>query len=277
LIISIADAHGRPYRVAGLAEDITSRKQADEQNRLLQSELAHLGRLTVAGEMASGLAHELNQPLTAISTYAETCKLLLDAKQPSSEDLHTTATEIAAQSRRAAEIIRRMRDFTRRAEPQRAPADINRLIREMVRFCETEAKQRATSVRLDIGDALPSVFADTIQIQQVVLNLMRNGIEAMEINDVGERNLVIRTTLAGSHLVEVAVADSGPGLTAAAQQQLFHPFFTTKSDGMGLGLSISRSIVEAHDGRLWVTPNAPRPGVTFHFTLPAVNFGQHND
>jgi signal transduction histidine kinase len=189
---------------------------------------------------------------------------MLRSRHVDTESFRETVENIALQSRRAGDIIRHLRDFTRKREPKWAPVEINPLIREVVHLSQFDARQRDITVHLDLEERMPKVIADNIQIQQVVLNLLRNGFEAM---DSGEHQLVIRTTRLGTAAVEVAVCDRGVGLDPEAAGRLFHPFFTTKRDGMGLGLALSKSIIEAHRGRLWATPNPDR-GTTFHFTLP---------
>jgi signal transduction histidine kinase len=178
-----------------------------------------------------------------------------------------TLEQLTVRSQRAGEIIQRLRDYTRKTAPRQTPVSANTLVREVAHFIESEARQLQVALQLELSNPLPLALADPIQIQQVVLNLMRNAIEAMDEVPADQRTLTIRTAPTGANAVEVAVSDTGPGLSAEAFERLFHPFFTTKPQGMGLGLSISQSIVAAHQGRLWATPNTG-PGVTFHFTLP---------
>jgi C4-dicarboxylate-specific signal transduction histidine kinase len=260
---------GRVIGLTGAAFDITQRKLSEEQARQHQAELTHVARLSVAGEMASGLAHELSQPLMIVEMSAKNCLHHIQAHRGHSEDLMIRMEQIVEQGHRALEIIRRMRNFTRKTKLQRTQVDINMLIRDITCFIETEVKRNRINLQFKLADSLPAVFADAIQIQQVVTNLMRNAIEAMQNTEAGKRQLVIQTTPAESDSIEVEIGDTGPGLPAEVESQLFHPFFTTKPNGMGLGLSISKSIIEGHGGRLWATPNLPR-GVTFHFTLPVV-------
>lgn len=263
----IRDATGTIYRIVGIAEDITQRKEAEEQMRQQQAELAHMARLALAGEMASGLAHELNQPLGAIATYTQTCLLLIHSGQIMSEQLMETLEKVTAQAQRAGDIIHRLRDLVRKVDPHRDAIDINALLQEMVRLTEPEARQREIRIQLELVEDLPVVFADAIQLQQVVLNLMRNAIEAMTEAEAHLHELTLRTSPVGNEAIEVAISDTGPGLSPEAMDRLFLPFFTTKPTGMGLGLSISKSIIEAHQGRLWAASN-PERGITFHFTLP---------
>jgi two-component system sensor kinase FixL len=251
-----------------LAAAIAERERSAIRARALQSELAHVGRLTMAGEMASGLAHELNQPLAAILTYAETCQLLADAEQLDRDALHKATDKIVTQSQRAGEIIRGMRNFTRKSTRRCVAVDINALVVEVAKFDGSEARKGRITIQFDLKTRLPPVWADSVQIQQVVLNLICNAIEAMEASPNGRRDLKIHTTLATPDKIKVAVSDTGPGLSADASIHLFRPFSTTKANGMGLGLSISKTIVEVHSGRLWVAPTNSAGGATFYFTLP---------
>ena len=239
-----------------------------------QIELAHMARLSLAGEMATGLAHELNQPLTAIAAYVHVCLQILHSERLSTDELVELLNKVTSQSVRAGEIIRRLRAFVRKMETQREAADINELIHDALRFAEIEARQQGVRLRVDLVDSLPPVLVDYIQIQQVVLNLVRNGIEALETVDSQRRSVTVRTALADNDTIKVSVSDTGPPLSEDVMGKLFEPFFTTKATGMGLGLSISRSIVEAHGGRLWATSNH-NEGNTFHFNL-AVGKGQYD-
>jgi two-component system sensor kinase FixL len=216
--------------------------------------------------MASALAHELNQPLTAIMNYVQACRRLLGAGDGVAlERLQETMDKAIMQAGRAGQIIHRMRQFVQKGETARQVESINKLIEEASALALVGAKESGILVRLELSPDLPPVLADRIQIQQVVLNLIRNAIEAMASAD--RRELTVRTYEASDRMAEVAVADTGPGLDEAVTKQLFQPFVTTKPMGMGLGLSISRSIIDAHGGRLWAMP-ADAGGVTFHFILP---------
>ncbi len=260
------DVHFLQAVAAVLAATI-ERQRSETQSRQQQAELAHLARLNTASELAAGLAHELNQPLSAITTYAETGLQRLHSNASDPALLGEVLEKIVNQGVRAGEIIRRLRNFLRKTEPRQELIDLNELVRDVVQLISVEAHQRGVDMRLDLAEGLPSVVADPIQIQQVVLNLMRNSLEAFQEVPSKLRELVLRTALINDAAVEVAVTDSGPGLPAEAREKLFHPFFTTKPAGMGLGLVLSKSLVEAHGGRLWATPN-PERGVTFHFDLP---------
>ncbi len=260
------NASGMPYAVCGVSTDITELRRAEERSRQHQAELAQALRVRTLGEMASEVAHEINQPLTAIANYAQACLLRLRAGHATAEDLLEDIGQIAVQAERTGEIIRRMRNFVRRGELRQEPADLNALVREAAAFAEAEARRHGVTVQLDLAPTRLDVMADTIQIEQVILNLVRNGVEAMDGQD-GARRLIIRTAHAGAEGVEVAVLDTGPGIDGRHMEQVFNPFYTTKPNGMGMGLSISRSIIQAHGGRLWATRNADR-GMTFVFRLP---------
>jgi two-component system sensor histidine kinase TtrS len=249
--------------------DITERKQAEEEARQHQLELAHVGRLSTMGEMASGIAHELNQPLTAIAANSHACIRMLESGAAQREQCADIMERIAAQAERAGEIIRQIRGFVRKEEPQRRPTDINSLIREVSVLFEPEARRAGVTVQMKLQRPIPQVLVQPIQIEQVILNLVRNAIEAMLDTPKGERMLIIATqpTSAGAAL-EVSVRDTGPGLDEALMRKIFDPFVTTKPQGIGLGLSISLGIIEAHNGHLHVD-SAPNQGAVFRFILPA--------
>ena len=251
------------------SRDVTERKRIEAEARQHQAELCYLLRLSTVGEMAAGLAHELNQPLAAITNYAKGCarRIVSSAGKPS--QIVPALEEIAAQAMRAGDIIRRLRNLSRKGEVRREPVDVNELVREVARFVDAEAHERAVRLQLDLAPQLPQVCADAIEMEQVILNLVRNGLEAVSGVEGGARELLLRTTAADETL-EIAISDTGEGLAADVAEKMFDPFFSTKPGVLGMGLSISRSIVEAHGGRLWATPNLPR-GTTFRFTLPVNN------
>ena len=257
------------------SRDVTDRKQAEELARHHQAELAHALRVSTIGELAAGLAHEINQPLAAIVSYAKGCARRIRTGAGAPGDLLGAVEEIAAQAVRADQIVRRLRDFVRKQDPRRERVDPNHLVREAVRLVASEGRQRQVALRLDLAPHVPAVWADGIQIEQVILNLIRNAFEAMQTVDVADRGLVVRTAPSGEAAVEIAVSDAGPGITPEHADAVFDPFFTTKPDGLGIGLAISRSIVEAHGGRLWATPN-PQRGATFHFTIPTDDHGHRH-
>jgi two-component system sensor kinase FixL len=248
----------------GFVRDLTERQQTEARLQELQAELVHVSRLTAMGEMASALAHELNQPLAAIANYLKGSERLLSRPDPPIERLSEALGKSQAQALRAGEIIRRLRDFASRGETERRVEDLPRLIEEAGALALVGAKEHGVRVRFHYDRQVGRVLADRIQIQQVVLNLIRNAIDAM--HDSPRRELAISTGPAPGAMAEVSVADTGPGIDPVVADQLFNAFVTTKSDGMGVGLSISRTIVEAHGGRLWAERNADG-GATFRFTL----------
>jgi len=241
-------------------------KRIEAQAREHQAELAHVLRLGTMGEMAAGLAHEINQPLGAIANYAQGCVLRLRNGSIEAAGLLPIVEQIAGEALRAGEIIRRLRDLVRKEIPQQAEVDLNALVRESTRMIEPEARQHGISVRLELAADLPRVACDSIQIEQVVINLLLNGVDAVQAANNGERNLAVSTAVAGAAGVEVAICDSGVGVPDPPAD-VFAPFFSTKPNGLGMGLSISRSIIEAHGGHLSAKRNS-RCGSTFRFTLP---------
>ena len=252
-------------RVYGAAQDVTERKLAEEEARSRESELAHVLRLGTMGEMAAGLAHEINQPLSAIVSYARGCTRRLRANAADAATLLEPIEQIASQAMRANEIVQRLLLFVRKQKPARARAAIGELVQEVGHLLAGEARKRGVKLRMDLASDLPEVEVDRIQIEQVILNLVRNGLEATPAG-LAEPELTIRTGLEEG-FVAVAVTDQGEGLSAEQIDRVFEPFFTTKRTGLGMGLAISRSIVRGHGGRIAASPNAGR-GATFRFTLP---------
>ena len=253
----------------GFIRDLTERQQTEARLQELQSELVHMSRLTAMGEMASALAHELNQPLSAIANYMNgSRRLLQDSQDEHAATLRDAMEKAAEQALRAGDIIRRLRDFVARGESERRVEDVNKLIEEASALALVGAKDRGVRVRFAFDPRLDFVLADKVQIQQVLLNLIRNAIESME--ETEKRELVISTAPAQDNLVTISVADTGTGIAPEVAAQLFQPFITTKRHGMGVGLSISRTIVESHGGSIAPQPN-PGGGTVFSFTLPSVS------
>ncbi len=250
-----------------LQREIVEREKAEALAKLRQEELAHVARLNTLGEMASNLAHELNQPLTAIVAYAGSCLRRVRSDEWDEAELIDELEKAAKQAKRGGEIIKRLRRLVSRRESDRGAANINDSVRDIAAFLEWESQARGVRVRLELDDSLPKVQMDRVQIEQVLLNLMRNGLEAME--DVDQPELTVKTGLAadGSKGIEVCVIDQGRGCDPDKLWTLFEPFCTTKPDGLGLGISISRSIVTSHSGSLSVRANEDR-GLTSFFTLP---------
>jgi two-component system, LuxR family, sensor kinase FixL len=234
----------------------------------LQSELVHISRLTAMGEMASTLAHELNQPLSAIANYMKGSRRLLEeATDELSVMLRDAVDKAAEQALRAGQIIRRLRDFVARGESERRVESVKKLVEEASALALVGAKDQGVRVRFQFDSSIDLVLADKVQIQQVLLNLIRNAVEAMEGRE--KRDLVISTARADDDMVAISVADTGVGIAPAMMSQLFQPFVTTKRHGMGVGLSISRTIIEAHGGQIAVEPNS-NGGTIFRITLRAV-------
>ena len=250
-----------------LRAEITERMRAQDQLRQHQAALAHVLRVSTMGEMAAGLAHEINQPLGAIANFANGIATRLRADTIDPQALLGAAEKIAAEALRAGEVIRRLRDFVRRDDAKREPADVNGLVREAAHLVEPDARHASIAMRLALAPALPQLEIDPIQIEQVLLNLMRNGLEAIAATDDGRRELVVETARHDDECIEVRVRDTGPGVPPTLGDRIFDAFFTTKSGGLGMGLSISRSLIEDHGGSLWMRPNLDR-GTTFGFTLP---------
>jgi two-component system, LuxR family, sensor kinase FixL len=252
----------------GFIRDLTERQKTEARLQELQAELVHISRLTAMGEMASTLAHELNQPLSAIANYLKGSQRLLEDKADERSALVRDAMDKAAgQAVRAGEIIRRLRDFVARGESERRVESVKKLVEEASALALVGAKDRGIRIRFAFDPAIDLVLADRVQIEQVLLNLMRNAIEAME--DQPTRDLTVAAAPAGNDMVAISVADTGHGIAPEAAAGLFQPFFTTKPHGMGVGLSISRTIVEAHGGQIVVEPN-PGGGTVFRFTLRAI-------
>lgn len=261
----IEDARGNIVGVVVVFRDMTERRQAEERMRQHQLELAHVARLTNMGEMASGLAHEINQPLAAIANYTRGCVRLLKAGDAQPGQLLEVMERVAVQAERAGEIIRQMRAFIRKDQSAVQEVDLNLAVRELFGFVGPELRRAEVALVLDLDERVPRVLGQPIQIEQVLLNLVRNAIEAME-EGTRERCLRVSSRVIGG-VAEVAVADTGPGLDGELMQKLFEPFVTTKAQGMGLGLSISRGIIEAHGGRM-VVESRSGEGAVFRFTLP---------
>ncbi|CAG0932649.1 MAG: Adaptive-response sensory-kinase SasA [Rhodocyclaceae bacterium] len=262
----LIDAEGRHTGWMGSVVDITERKRAEELARQQQDKLQFTARLVTMGEMASTLAHEINQPLSAISSYTTGCLNRIEAGDLSRDELREALGKLASQAQRAGRVIRRIYDFVRRSEPQRAPCDINTAVDDAVGLIEGDARKRGVRILPSLAEGLPPVRADRVMLEQVLLNLMRNGIEAMQATPLADRQIVVRTAAVADG-IEVGVADRGSGIAEEAAARLFEPFFSTKPEGMGMGLNICRSIIESHKGRMWVEANE-EGGSVFRFILP---------
>jgi C4-dicarboxylate-specific signal transduction histidine kinase len=257
----LAWTDGRRVRMQ-VARDITERRVHEEASRVQQEKIQLTSRLTTMGEMASSLAHELNQPLTAIANYSMGAVALVKAGHTSPNMLLPALEKAASQAERAGKIISRIREFVKRSEPRRQRVAISRIVDNAIGFAEIDARKRRIRIDRFVPSNAPDVLADPILIEQVLLNLLKNGLEAMEKSESDE--LKVAVILHEQH-IEVAVVDRGHGL--AEPERLFEPFFSTKTQGLGMGLNICRTIIESHHGRLWADPN-PAGGTIFRFTLP---------
>jgi len=263
---------GEVIEIVGVGRDVTDRRKAEEQARQNLHTLAHAGRLQSMGEMASTLAHELNQPLTAILSFSQASQRVIKTRDYDQDELAFALERIAVNARRAGDIISHMRSFIRKEEPHTELSDINRLIRDAMDLVNPELQQLQVDVVLDLQNSLPDVPVDPIQIQQVILNLVRNSMEAMEKHGGNERRITVATRLDTADGIELTITDTGPGLMPEIAENIFKTFVTTKSEGMGIGLSICKSIVEAHGGELQ-TRQRPDGGAVFSFSLPVGSKG----
>lgn len=263
----LIDADGRHTGWMGSVVDITERKRAEELARQQHEKLQHTARLAAMGEMASSIAHELNQPLSAIASYATGCLNRVQAGDGGSAELAGALAKLSRQAQRAGNIIRRVYGFVRKSEPKMGPCDLAPVVEDVVELMRPDAARRGMRIVVELPPGLPRVEADPIQIGQVIANLARNGLDAMAQTPKGQRMLVIAAR-PDDNGVAVSVADNGTGLSADIAEQVFTPFFTTKEEGMGMGLNICRSIVEQHGGHLRHEPR-PGGGCVFHFVLPA--------
>lgn len=256
----------------GAATDITALKQTEETLSTLRSELAHVARFTSLGALTASIAHEVNQPLSGIVMNASTCMSMLASDTPNLDGARETARRMIRDGNRASEVITRLRALFLKKPPAREPVDLNEAITEVIALSRSDLQRSRATIRLELDDALPRVPGDRVQLQQVILNLLRNAAEAM--SDVHERSreVVIRTLSDDNEAVRISVRDCGVGFAAKSTERLFDAFYTTKPDGMGIGLSVSRSIVESHGGRLLATPNDDA-GMTFSLSLPT-SFGE---
>jgi NO-binding membrane sensor protein with MHYT domain len=245
---------------------VSEQKRAEDALRSAQADLARINRVTTMGELTASLAHEVNQPIAAAVTDAQACLSWLERNPPDVEEARACVQSIVEEASRAAEIVSRIRLLFQKGTPRREPIDVNDVIREMIVLLRHEAKRHAISIREELAPDLPPVSADRVQLQQVVMNLITNSIDAMKDVD-GARALTIKSQSAEPGQLTVCVSDTGVGLPAEHADQIFRAFFTTKAHGTGMGLSISRSIVESHNGRLWAADNGSR-GASFHFILP---------
>jgi C4-dicarboxylate-specific signal transduction histidine kinase len=261
------DEQGRPAAILETNNDITERKRAEDSLQKTQAELAHVTRLTTLGELTASIAHEVNQPLAAIVTNSNASLRWLASEPPNLDKSRQAIGRIIKDGNRASEIISRIRGLVKNAPPRKDWVDVNEIIVEVIGLALNEADRNQIFLKSHLSSDLPLVLGDRVQLQQVILNLIINGVEAMGRITEGSRELVVSSENDEANGLLVAVRDTGVGLESTNLNQLFDAFFTTKPNGMGMGLAISRSIIEAHGGRLWATANSPQ-GAIFQFTLP---------
>jgi C4-dicarboxylate-specific signal transduction histidine kinase len=264
------DAKGNFLGYRGAGTNITATIRADHAElalRKAQAELAHVTRVTTLGELTASIAHEVNQPLAAVIANAEACLRWLDRGTPDLDAARCSVEWIIDDGNRASEVIRRVRALAKKTDIETVPLDINDVVKEVTALVHREMDNHQVSLRMELAPVLPMILGDRVQLQQMIINLVMNGIEAMQSVTDRPRELMIRSGRDETHRVLVSVTDCGDGISAENADRLFNAFFTTKSSGMGMGLSICRSIMEAHGGRLWATTNVPH-GATFQFTLP---------
>jgi PAS domain S-box-containing protein len=273
ILTSLRDQQGNLIGFAKITRDLTESRKAEEAVQAAQAELARVVRATTLGELTASIAHEINQPLAAIVNNANASQRMLANPAPNLEEVRQAVDDIAEAGTRAGEIISRVRALLKKTAPERRPLDINQVIREVLALIPNELEKQHVSVRMELEATPPAVLGDRVQLQQVLLNLITNGVEAM--NSVSDRPRVLMLqSRAGASALEVTVQDSGTGLDPRHVPHLFDTFFTTKTTGMGMGLSISRSIIEAHSGRLWASPDRTSQGAAFHFSLPTVAYAR---
>jgi signal transduction histidine kinase len=257
--------------IIGATMDVTDRKKAEEALLRARADLAHASRVNTMGELTAALAHEVNQPIAAAVTNADACLRFLSGETPDLEEAREAATAIVRAGRRAAEIVSRTRDLFKKRVPEPESLDVDDVLRGTLVLLESEARRHSVSIRTALAAGSIAVMGDRVQLQQVIMNLVMNSIDAMK--DVeGARELAIRSRTTDDGRIEVSISDTGVGLPSQGAERIFDTFFTTKADGTGMGLSISRSIVEAHGGQIWAETNPPR-GTIFHFALPVADEG----
>lgn len=266
------DAHQRPLRSRGACSDVTARKEGEQELLRLRHEIAHAGRVSVMGQLAAALAHEINQPLGAILRNAEAATLMLQAGRPDLDEIGAIVDDILADDQRAGAVIDRMRTMLRRHDIEVQPLAVDDLLANVAALVRTDAAARHVRMELDVAKDLPPVLGDRVHLQQVLLNLISNGMDAIDEAGRKVRRIGVSAIRLGARSIEIAVSDSGPGIPQERLEQVFGSFFTTKPSGMGMGLSISRSLIETHGGRLWAE-NIDGGGAILRFTLPVPEQG----
>lgn len=263
----LRDSDGAPVLVRGVSLDMTKQKQSERETHVLRQELAHVGRVSMMGQLASALAHEINQPLSAILRNAEAAELFMQHASPDLDEVRAILADIIKNERRAGAVIDKMRALLKRRELEAVPLDVSELVSEVVALVRPDVVTRRVSLEVHLPRDLCPVRCDRVHVQQVLLNLVLNGMDAVDGVKQEDRRVTVSARHDGAHFIELAVSDAGPGIPVDSLAHVFEPFFTTKPNGMGMGLPISRTIVEAHGGRLWAENNHGG-GATFRFTLP---------
>jgi C4-dicarboxylate-specific signal transduction histidine kinase len=265
--LPLLDQQGRILKWYGTVVDMHDWKQAQEDLRNTQAELAHMTRVMTMGELTASIAHEVNQPLAAIIASGDSCTAWLAASPPNLDKARAASARMIQAATQASDIVQRIRAFFKKTSSAKVSLGINEAIEEALQLIRGEILRKDVSLQTELDRHLPKVSGDRVQLEQVILNLIMNGMDAMVAADSQPKQLVIQSAWKEPSDVLVSVSDTGPGIPAEHMSKMFNPFFTTKPQGMGMGLSISRSLIEAHGGRLWVTPNQPR-GAVFQFALP---------
>jgi C4-dicarboxylate-specific signal transduction histidine kinase len=267
--VVLRDAEGEVLRFVGVTTDIDDQKRAEETLRQAQADLAHVARVATLNTMTASIGHEVSQPLSGILTNANTALRMLAAAPPNVTGALETARRIIRDANRASDVIQRLRGMFSRKEPITERVELNAVARDVIALSADELRRRSARLETDFADGLPAVSADRVQLQQVVLNLLLNAAEAMDDVEGAPRFIRVSTRLDGEGAVRLEVRDAGTGFDPTAAKTLFEPFRTSKANGMGVGLSICRSIIESHKGRIWATLNHDGPGATFSFSIPA--------
>jgi PAS domain S-box-containing protein len=265
--VALRDSAGKVVKWFGINFDVEDRKRAEEELRDTQSKLAHMTRLMTIGQLTASIAHEVNQPLAGIITNANTCLRMLAAQPPNIEGARETARRTIRDGNRASEVIKRLRALFSKKDPALEPVDLNEATREVIALSLSKLQANRVILRTELADDLPNVSGDRVQLQQVILNLIQNGSDAMSSVDDRPRDMLVKTERDGHEALCLTVRDVGVGISEEDGGRLFDAFYTTKGDGMGVGLSVSRSIIERHGGRMWTAGNEG-PGVSFSFSVP---------
>jgi C4-dicarboxylate-specific signal transduction histidine kinase len=276
VLVGATAFEGTPDEGVGFVLDLTDRKRVERAYAQVQTELAHANRVATMGHLTASIAHEINQPIGAAITYANAALNWLRPQSPNLAEARCALGHVVEAGIRGGTVIDRIRALSKKAPPRKERVDINEAVLEIVELTRGEMTNNAVSVKLQLAESLPAVQGDRVQVQQVILNLLINAIEAMSAMSEGPRELLISTGESEPGDVLVAVRDSGPGLAPESADRLFESFYTTKPGGLGMGLSICRSIIEAHKGRLWATANIPR-GEVFQFTLPTFSYARQGN